>query len=699
MPTFYLDFLNGNDSNDGTTFANRWKTITSGATAARIAPGDTIRMIMSPQPTSIGNATWTNLSNTVTLASALTATIDLCNTAWTAATNVTTSTTGTRKEGSVAATITFGAAFTTGLAAHRTISSTDFSSYEQVSFWIRTNIAFSSGVLTLRLCSDTAGTVTVDTLPIPGISVVNQYHPVAVDNAAALGSAIQSVALYAESDPGTPQIVLDDIIACKASSSADSLTLVSLIGKNTSEETFYGIQSIVDTTVLLDRTTNTAPGGVRGYVGTSETVTTYKREPIPTATSTGNIEVIQDSGTSGSLITFIGGWNDTDGSTQIGETWLDSRSGHGNAIVFGGQDFVRIETLSLVRANNGYQITDNSENCELHDVHANNCSTDAILIDGDFANIGTIVAANNNGNRGILHRTELSKIDKIISVCDNAVEGVYLLSKGCVINEINRASNNTARGIRFTACLNCEIGKVTSVKNNGSSGYRLDTGCLHNFIRNAGAIESNGDRGIAFVSSNDDNRFYNLTTTSNTSAAIFLDSGNQYFRNATFNEATKVNGQIAMFRGIVYIINNDTTDDNHLFIDEGGNMSSESTVRHTASGIAWKLQPTSTTSVNVNHPLRLSIAKIAVNASSLVTVKAWLRRTNTAITGTLMCKGGQIAGVLTDVSSPITVAADTWEELTLTFTPTEKGVVEITAEAYGGTTHTVYVDDLTVTQA
>jgi hypothetical protein len=46
---FYLDYEGGNDANDGTTFANRWKTLTSGVTATRIAPGDTIRIMASPE--------------------------------------------------------------------------------------------------------------------------------------------------------------------------------------------------------------------------------------------------------------------------------------------------------------------------------------------------------------------------------------------------------------------------------------------------------------------------------------------------------------------------------------------------------------------------------------------------------------------------------------------------------------------------
>src|SRR3954465_12971522 len=59
MTIFYLDGEGGNDANAGTSFALRWKTFSSGATAARIAPGDVIRVMGSPAPTLLGNATWT----------------------------------------------------------------------------------------------------------------------------------------------------------------------------------------------------------------------------------------------------------------------------------------------------------------------------------------------------------------------------------------------------------------------------------------------------------------------------------------------------------------------------------------------------------------------------------------------------------------------------------------------------------------
>jgi len=59
MATFYLDFVNGDDSNDGSSWALAWKTMTSGALASRIAAGDIIKIAKSPDPVAVGNAKWT----------------------------------------------------------------------------------------------------------------------------------------------------------------------------------------------------------------------------------------------------------------------------------------------------------------------------------------------------------------------------------------------------------------------------------------------------------------------------------------------------------------------------------------------------------------------------------------------------------------------------------------------------------------
>jgi hypothetical protein len=79
----------------GSSKADAWNTLTSGATLARVQAGDTVRMKAAPDPTLVGGATWTQNSKTVTLASAVTADISDCETAWTASANVTATATAT----------------------------------------------------------------------------------------------------------------------------------------------------------------------------------------------------------------------------------------------------------------------------------------------------------------------------------------------------------------------------------------------------------------------------------------------------------------------------------------------------------------------------------------------------------------------------------------------------------------------------
>ena len=69
------------------------------------------------------------------------------------------------------------------------------------------------------------------------------------------------------------------------------------------------------------------------------------------------------------------------------------------------------------------------------------------------------------------------------------------------------------------------------------------------------------------------------------------------------------------------------------------------------------------------------------------------------VTGSLVCRGRQIAGVDTDVKADVTVGGGIWEQVTITFTPTVAGVVEIEAWAYGGTSGAAFIDDLALAQA
>ena len=55
--------------------------------------------------------------------------------------------------------------------------------------------------------------------------------------------------------------------------------------------------------------------------------------------------------------------------------------------------------------------------------------------------------------------------------------------------------------------------------------------------------------------------------------------------------------------------------------------------------------------------------------------------------------------VSTDQVATMTAAADTWQEVTLSFTPIDEGELNIVFEAFGGNSYNAYIDSVSVTQA
>jgi hypothetical protein len=712
MATFYLDLVGGNDANDGTTFANRWLTFTSGATAARIAPGDTIRIKQTPSPTLVGNATWNQNSKTVTLASAVTANIDDGELAWTASANVTsTADTAIFKEGTKSAKHVIAAGFTTGLASYKSFTATDFSAYQQVSFWIRTSVTIAASVLSIRLCSDSAGATTVNTILIPAITV-NRLTPVTIDNAAALGSSIQSVALYAESDPGALDVYLDNIIACKASSAADSLTLTSLIGKvhNLSwvasttyaandirrptqpnrngykykvtaggggaagaseptwpteigktvvdgaltwtceglEDTWYSPQSINGTAIKIDNGMGTLGNAGRGYHGDTETISTYKRETA-FISAPGTTNVIQDSGTiAGGQITFTGGWNSTDMSTQIDETWMDARNGVGTMLtVSSARSNLTITNINSCRGDIGINIIGRHTN--LRHVHCNHHATANIILDMPGETDCLNVIGNNCVGGNFSLTCDGSPMLRAVSACNSIAQGMNVNTNSMKLMVYDMVGkNNGTYAVLGTAFSKCNIsGLVTGGNGSGSiSSIVFDGMTLNNSLL--------GDT-VEFATITDYFDIYN------------------------------------------YSQKHDQTANNHFIATDGGSIISATDQRNTPSGISWKFRPTSTTRSSM-HPLKLPVAKIAIAANTATTIKIYARRDSTDIKGQLFIAGGQAAGIPDDVTAAMEPSINTWQQFQVTVTPTENAVIEVLVKAWDGvgTTNAFWVDDLSV---
>jgi len=685
MAIYYMDYINGNNSNDGSSWALAKKSI-DGFTS--LSPGDVVRIAKSPPPTSIGNATWTNLSKTVTLATAQTANIDMCESAWTAANGATVTLTGVAtdaKEGSYCMQITFPSSPAANtLYAYCATGTLDLSSYQKISFWIKNSAAIANANrIKVCLCSDTAGTTIVDTFYIPAIPSTGRWIPLTLARAEGgnLGSSIQSIAIYTDSSTptGSSYIYVDDFIAC----TTDGLNLQSPISKNSAEqggtEGWYAIQSINGTTVMLDNDTNTKANAGQGYSGTTETVTTYKRETIKTtlaSSSTTAVQTVQVSGSSAGNIEFQGGWN-TSTNVQDGETFFDGLNGYGYGIYFSGKSYVTLNYLNVCRYYNG-----------IYYYYMNNNNT-----------ITTLSNANNNSQYGVYYSSiDNNNTINTLSNANNNSYGVYYSnSNNNTITTLSNANNNVYYGVYYNTSNNNTINTLSNANNNSQYGvYYVNSN--NNTITTLSNANNNSQYGV-YYSGSSNNVIKSLSTSSNGTAGICQNYGSKnYLLNALIAETTEVSTAANFSNSYLFSHNHDQIADNHAIFTDGGQIHSTTAVRHTASGIAWRMDVTSTNRSSI-YPLKFTIARIACNANSQVTVSAWFRRSNTGLTMKLVCPGKQIAGVGSDVVASMTAAADTWEQLTIQFTPTEKGVVEIEAWAYGGTTYSGYVDDVSVSQA
>jgi hypothetical protein len=672
MTIFYLDYENGSDANDGSDWANAWKTITSGATAARIAPGDIIRIAKSPAPASIGNATWTDLSKTVTLAGAQTLTVDLCETAWTpgADTDVTVARTAVAtdgKQGSYSMKFTADAApkAATLQAYYPLAGATDFSSYQKLSFWLKNEAAIADAdTWLICLCSDAVGAVVVDTFAVPAIPSTARWLPLTIARAGGgnLGNSIQSIALYTggTAPAASKYIYVDDFIACTTS----GLNLQSLISKNSLEqggtEGWYGIQSIDGVTVLLDNDTNTKGNAGRGYSGTTETVATYKRETIKTALAASvstQVQAIQDSGVSGSNIEFQGGYN-TATTVQDGETFFDGLNGHGYGLYLASKSYITLNYISVCRYNYGVYFSSSSSN----------------------NTITTLSNANNNTNSGVYFSSS---------------------SSNNTITTLSNANNNTTYGVYFSGNSNNTITTLSNANNNTNSGVYFSSSSSNNTITTLSNANNNTNIGVYFSGSSN-NTIRTLSTTGNIIGGISTAAGSvNYVYNATIAEATKVSGFTAYANGRLFVQKyGGDINDNRIFdygeqSDANGLMYSQTTTRYVASGLAWCFAPGSDR-ISI-HPAQLPIAKIACEANKQIVFKAWMKKDHSInIACGIRIVGGQIAGVAADLTD--TKADDTdWEQLSISFTPTESGVVEVLAESwYVAGNSNAYVHEVSV---
>lgn len=703
MTTYYFDPIGGSDAADGLSFANR-KKLLSAVGATFFAAGDIARVMACPGG-SVGNADWTNGSDTLTLAAAKTLTLNNCDatTGWVASANVTMTTNTNRRQGSNSLNFTFASGFTTGIVAYLDLgAATDLSAYQQISLLMMpTSVStITNGRFSLRLCSDAVGAVAVHTFAIPPLTqLANGWCAVVLDNAGALNNAIRSISIVANNDPGTTTFRIDNIIACKSATGSDTITHRSLLCKNGGtaphNDVYYPIRSIDGTSIILEteRFAETAGASGRGYYGTTETCDTRVLNPYDEQLNSTGLN--WNNSLYGNPCTMSGGWDRTNMSSQ--------GTGRGDYSVYGKTD----HTTPVVGPSNNmtgiifsrigcytYQAGFNFSPPALMYVEMNNClaigSSPMLFNSNAFLGVHAL-------NNVIVTAQQQSSAVQFNS--GNIIKGSGLRVYG------GGNAGGSGKGIELNGSVIVDY-LTAEVYNTQGDGVGPATAVTDINFKSL-IVEACSAYGISGFTSAlgrpSTIRIHSGSSTGNGTAVVRPGDSLIYMRNFSFTEANFLAASPFTLgsMGQIEIKDYDDVADDHRTYNARGSWQSETSVRHTASGIAWKMSPILSTTMYATsfNPLRMPIARIACDSGVAVTATVWLRRTHANLSGRFILRGGQIAGVASDVYDDITAAADTWEQMSITFTPTEKGVVELEVECYApiSTTYSLYVDDLEIT--
>jgi hypothetical protein len=659
MPTYFIDPIGGNDANDGLSFATRWRTINGGPTAARMAPGDELRFIESPDPTLIGNCTWTTgaSARSITVPAGIVKLIDALavSPGWVAAANVTVNSVGSRIIGAGAISIIVGAAFTTGKLAHKPLTM-DLSAFQQVNVWFRTTVALTAGTVFLDLCSDATGDVPIVSIPFAD-AAGSAWFAGLIAHTGSIGT-INSIALRATADPGTPTISINCLWASKARGSADEITLATMVSKTayttapplrgagTGDEPLFGVMGVTsDTVVVLNRSgtqDNGADSSGRGYDGAAGTVATYAHQCFPFTEP--RIWSPNEAGTAAGQTVWTGGWSAADMATRTGMTRYMLSSRTYSAGGFGFHTFLNFVMNTSLSGNT----LPGSDGCRVENCLLNSCG----FAGNGFAQSGLSAAnvcysAGSNFSLGGANQPNGSFLENIYA---------YLSAM------TYSGGRNFVRGI--------------TIRNAGGYGLNL-----------------NGNPG------NDSICIDDLVTLNNQNGGIFAQQGvSARLRNASLGEASDIffvsNGN----DGLVSVESLGKTAGNDTLRHTYGRATRQTAVVNTQAS-SWRVQVTSSNAV-ARGPLRLPLGQFEITRGVTTSIAIRMRRDNTGLSlGLSYLPTEGLPGITTEQRALMTAAANTWETVTLTLSPTGSGtqIVSLDVIAWGGTTFNGYFEAITVT--
>lgn len=639
-----------------------------------------------------------------------------------------------------------------GKAAHFQLpSALDLSGYQQVSFMVRSYSGQSDTAHdSIRLCTDTNGDTSVHTIPINTRNAGTGYWiPVVVDLGTNLNSSIQSIAIYRDTTGTTRNYYISNIIACKASSAANSITHKSLIGLNTTADPiWYSIQNIWDE--IIELRTSYGEQGNYGYYGhaggyfsaDNNSATIYKREPIEyrrasTYDTYNVLSVNVGNGTEASPIVISGGWDDTSMSSKNGKTFVRGNGTGRFMYIFG--NYNEVDNFYINAYARGYDVENNIgigfSNVGGSDVEQNIFSCQYSTLISKFL-IDYCFGYKSQG----IHLTQSSQKTnftasnyKILWYKGTSQTGglqLYNLSSawtfdfirsegtnnGIVIQSLSYpiTFNTVYVGNHFNSySMNCSTGPAVTIGNlyqtdPGSMGYYASSGSVQtiNYFNSQATFNnptnsSYGKRygvnltrnGCMQISSNSDTVILDgVIDTKFYNYGGVVKTKSLEMPHDTDNYFTSDSG------GQVLMKDYDNNAGVYKNIFYNGEINPDTSVRHTASGFSVKFIFTSASNTN----LSFIPGKIICAASSQVTVGVWTYRTATDKVCKLVIPKNADLGINSDVEvDNSSSSVNTWTKIELTFTPSAAGPVNIKFQvnSTSSTSSYAYFDDLEVAQA
>ena len=277
-------------------------------------------------------------------------------------------------------------------------------------------------------------------------------------------------------------------------------------------------------------------------------------------------------------------------------------------------------------------------------------------------------------------------------ICNSNLYGIQVYAFGSTFIDCPTCNSNNESGLYLAPGTNNNI-IVSPTCNSNPNGIHIAYSHSNYFI--SPTVKSNS-YGIVVDKTAEQYIFGTLTTANNSTSAIKNTYSNIYISKASIAESTAVSDLKDYANGRVYI--NDMGGQPYIYTDNGNIVSQNATAGGT--GREWKFSPTNAIRNSV-YPLWLPMARFAVASSGQVTITAYFKKSGTGVAGALRCRYGQVTW--SDAAQDIVVNCPnntSRNQVTLQFTPTEAGVVEVEALAWyvSSTTQTVIVDDIAISQ-